>query len=40
MSNTTLYVDYMKTVKETPVTISNTTIGLGFAIITVLIVVL
>ena len=39
MSNTTLYVEYMKTVKTAP-TISNTTIAVGIAVVVVLIAIL
>ncbi len=39
MSNTTLYVEYMKTVKEVP-TVSNTTVAVGLALITILIALL
>ncbi len=39
MSNTTLYVEYMKTVKTAPA-VSTTTIVLGFAVIVVIIAVL
>lgn len=39
MSNTTLYVEYMKTVKEVP-TVSNTTVAAGIALVVILVVLL
>lgn len=39
MSNTTLYVEYMKTVQKVP-TVSNTTVAVGIVLITIVIVLL